>query len=173
MCPWLRPGLLNMVGLGSSALIALFRWPCIQVSRKLLRDCNPNLGMNIWQNNLLYYILLLSHWLSSTSSIVPQCLQTINMSPCPTYVIHCTLPYSVLSTDPGLSYIQCPNWLLVREGFKKKPLNLWSWSYLAGPPPLFWKLWLLLGFFLRLFWLIWWFRYVLKHILGIFETNFG
>ena len=39
----------------------------------------------------------------------------------------------------------------------KKPLNLWSWSHLAGPhPPLFGKLWLPLGFFVRNVFLINW-----------------
>ena len=57
----------------------------------------------------------------------------------------------------------------------KNPLNLWSWSYLAGPtPPSFFRTVIVLGyFFCDLFWLIGWFRYVLKHILGIFEINFS
>ena len=35
----------------------------------------------------------------------------------------------------------------IREGVKKKPLNLWSWSYLAGPPPSFLKTVITLRFF--------------------------
>ena len=65
--------------------------------------------------------------------------------------------------------------LVLREGSKKNPLNLWSWSYLAGPPPpSFLKTVIALRFFFcDVFWLIGWFRYVLKHILGMFKTHFG
>ena len=62
----------------------------------------------------------------------------------------------------------------LREEVKKNPLNLWSWSYLAGPPPLFFKTAIALGhIFLPCFFMNWIIEYVLKLILVMFKTNFG
>ena len=40
---------------------------------------------------------------------------------------------------------------LRREGFKENPLNLWSWSYLAGPPSSFLRTVIALSFFCAVF----------------------
>ena len=64
------------------------------------------------------------------------------------------------------------NKLWLEKASNKKPLNLWSWSYLAGPPPSFLRTVIALGyFFLRCFFNNWVIRYVLKQILVIFKTN--
>ena len=82
---------------------------------------------------------------------------------------------SSLSSSSSSAYLKLwPFSPLLREGSKKTHWICDHDHTLPDNPPLFLKLWSPLGFFFcNVFWLIGWFRYVLKHILGMFETNFG
>ena len=70
------------------------------------------------------------------------------------------IPLFVLPIKKILPYNIKPFWPytnITKGRGKKNPLNLWSWSYLAGPPtPLFWELWSpKVIFFLRCFLINW------------------
>ena len=64
--------------------------------------------------------------------------------------------------------------VLVREGVKKNTLNLWSWSYLAGPhPPSFLRTVIALGFFLTTFLINSVIQVCLEKHFGYVWNNFG
>ena len=76
-------------------------------------------------------------------------------------------PKSFTDSEPLMKWL--------REGVKKHSIDS---VIMIIPrrtlPPSFWRTVIALGYFLcDVFWLIWWFRCILKQILGMFETNFG
>ena len=89
------------------------------------------------------------------------------------------IQYFIFSSFYNIKVVLCIQripFYLIREGVKKKPIeSVIMIIPRRTPPPSFLKTVIALRFFFLpdVFWLIGWFRYVLKHILGMFETNFG
>ena len=129
--------------------------------------CSPPLPSVFWcqEETLLEWSSKLQ-WTPSTVSVT--CVQWI-------YLL-----YACMSLNPHLINTLCSQGCssnnIVTKGRLKKNTSESVIRIIpcrTPPPPLFWELWSALGFFFcDVFWIIGWFRYVLKYILGMFETNF-